>query len=190
MARVVILSFENNAAANKFVKDLNASQNSDEVASSKVAEMGLIAMSYSKLEALLARPTLACECTKGLGIRSQQYKAVAGFGKTTKFGWWVHSACKRPTKLVVDRFIHNLIISGGNNLLQQVLTPKGPVEAHVMGGPNQKMFQPGYKPNDPVDHSQHMLGGEDGATEASDTERTDTVPPGVHQEEVRDEGNT
>lgn len=197
MARVVILSFENNAAANKFVKDINALQNDGaspgaQVDKDEILRVGLLAATYSKLEALLARPTLACECTKGLGIRSQQYKAVAGFGKTAKFGWWVHAACGRPTKMVVDNWIKNLIISGGNNLLGQILTPKGPVEVHVMSGPNPAMFEPGYSPNDPVDHSRSMLEADHGNNVAAGSEPSgsDQVGDGVHQEEVRSSGDT
>lgn len=190
MARVVILSFENNSAAVKFVREVNRVQTDDTSDHQDIARIGLLAATYSKLEAFLARPTLACACKHGLGIRSQQYKAVAGFGKTPKFGWWVHAACGRPTKMVVDRFISNLTISGGNNLLHQILTPKEPVEVHVVPGPNQAMFEPGYRPSDPVDHSKHVLEAQDGNSVGAESEGTDPTGIQMDQGEVRDASNS
>ncbi len=101
MARVVIVSFMDNDAAERFI-DLTLD----------VQEVG----SMSKIEALIARPTVSCPHT---------YRKGDPYRKTERFGWWVHdpSSCNKPQRTIVRDFIKNLIICY-NDLLPEIVTKR------------------------------------------------------------------
>lgn len=107
MARVVILSFTDNDAANATVQQLLASaEPTQEGWGDRVAVLGTILASSAKVEAVIARPTAYCKCP---GNKRGEYR------KTERFGWWVHK-CNKPSVFIVRNFIKNLYL-GYNNLL-------------------------------------------------------------------------
>jgi hypothetical protein len=113
MARVVILSFKENAAAEAVVAKLDALQVADSATGWQHTDLGVILAAHAKPEALLARPTAGCKCRRS--------GRVQGWTRTERFGWFVCPECKRPSQTVVNRWIRNLIGTvGSNNLLQEL----------------------------------------------------------------------
>ncbi len=112
MARVVILSFRDNAAAERFIhlKDKwESDDTSAEEAENELVALGAIVAASSTMEAVVAKPTLACQHNTGRG----------GYAQTKKFGWYVHAepGCRRPHADVVRDFVKNMVVASGNNLL-------------------------------------------------------------------------
>jgi hypothetical protein len=116
MARAIILSFKDNAAAEKFIRDLDDAV-SEENASPSISltnEAGMLAAAFGTVEAMVARPTIACHCTKGLGLHGSK---GTGYTKTKLFGWWIHAECKKPSPPLIHNFIRNMIVGVGNDLV-------------------------------------------------------------------------
>jgi hypothetical protein len=110
MARLVLLRFGNNAEAENFVKEM-------------FSEGGIGLSSHTRVEWVLAQPTKPCTCNiaQQPGRKSRRKRTEgSGFTKTRHFGWWVHAACRRPSKLVIDRFTRNLT-NGHYDLLPEIL---------------------------------------------------------------------
>jgi hypothetical protein len=108
MARVIILSFDDNAAAERFAKHVMEGQ-----------RLGLGTMTPSQgvqVEAMVARPTVAC---RGPHRVPGKLKSQMGWTRTIKFGWWVCSVCNKPAPAVVRDFIQNML-GGYNDLLPTV----------------------------------------------------------------------
>lgn len=80
MARYVLVEFDDNAAAKRFVEKVNG-------------EYGAVDGDHMtrRVRAVWAKPTLFCEC-------EGKQKSSFGFRVGEKSGWWVHSKCGRPTK--------------------------------------------------------------------------------------------
>jgi hypothetical protein len=144
MARVVILSFDDNTAAEAFVEHTLEAQ---------AAKHGGIPISISAhvvahatIEAVVARPTVSCRCRiVGMtqyyreksqrsragqgkfvnygGPEQQEYVSVMGTHvKTERFGWLIHTKCKRPGFFVVKRFIQMMLVGVGcNDLLPEIV---------------------------------------------------------------------
>jgi hypothetical protein len=147
MARAVLLTFRDNQAAEAFVKKLWAEQ--DPFASGEqYTEVGFLAASSAKIEWMLAQPLAACKCS-GKRVSGNKF----GYKKTKRFGWWVHAACNKPTKLIIRTFIENL--KNGHNDILPELFPNEPADVHIMSDAEHVMegsFQQGN-----VDHSDHVL---------------------------------
>jgi hypothetical protein len=145
VARVVILSFKDNEAAEALTRGLLKAQR-DPMGGIPM-ELSAILVASSNVEAFLARPTASCRCKT-----HKNHKQA--WTKTVRFGWWVHAACKRPSSLVVKNYIKNLIISGGNNLLPeieaQLAPPADPYEVANSDRPGDSLL--------PMDTSQGSLG--------------------------------
>jgi hypothetical protein len=120
MARVVILSFKDNAAAERFVElTLGVQDDATVPLAQAISGIGAIVGSSAKVEALVAQPTLACRCKRVL--KGDSYK-------TKRFGWWVHRGpkdqpCNRPQMAIVRNFIKNLYV-GYNNLLPEIIAKR------------------------------------------------------------------
>jgi hypothetical protein len=155
MARVVLLSFSDNDAAEAFVEHTLEAQ---------AAPNGGIPMSISAhvvahatIEAVVARPTVSCRC-RIVGMtqyyREKSQRARAGQGKfvdygspeqkeyvsamgthvkTERFGWLIHTKCTRPGFYVVQRFIQMMLVGVGcNDLLPEIKEKmKDEVAAHT-----------------------------------------------------------
>ena len=113
MARVVILSFADNDAAERFI-DLTLSVQGSDRNWHEFSEIGAIVGSMSKVEALVARPTMSCPCRS---VRKGDSH------KSPRFGWWVHNPCNKPQKEIVRNFIKNLYV-GYNNLLPEIVAKR------------------------------------------------------------------
>ena len=113
MARVLVLSFSNNDAAERVVRLLDQIQGKEYIRSNEFGELGVVLASTVNIEALVARPTAWC---RHRFVRGQPWK------KTEKFGWYIHDVegCKRPAAAVVKDFMKNMLIASGNNLLQEL----------------------------------------------------------------------
>jgi hypothetical protein len=126
VARVVILSFNDNDAAEHFIESVWTVQDgevSSEQLQTETMAAGAIAAACSKIEAMVARPTIACKC-KILSKRAKQwrrsnqskfavYDGTSGWYRTERFGWFVHRPCNKPNRFVVSRFIKNMVIGAG-----------------------------------------------------------------------------
>ena len=111
MARVLVLSFKDNSAAEILIRSLDRIQEQDwTLPEVRFGELGVILAANAKVEAILARPVAGC---KHRFVKGQPWK------KTEVFGWYVHDVegCKRPAATVVRDFIKNMLIASGNNLL-------------------------------------------------------------------------
>jgi hypothetical protein len=97
MSRTIVLTIPNNEEAERWAQSmLDADTN------------GTVMLPASaRIDAMIARPTLYCKCVS---------RKKEGWSRTTKFGWWVHPRCRRPARLVVERFISNML-GGCNDLL-------------------------------------------------------------------------
>jgi hypothetical protein len=131
MARVVVLSFGDNDAAEHFIESLWAAQEADdnktatEELSREIIATGAIAAACGTVEALVARPTMWCKCKivgKSRGSSRGKFSALTEqWGRTERYGWFVHRRCNKPNYYIVTRFIRNMIIgTGGNNLLPEL----------------------------------------------------------------------
>src|SRR6266566_7585030 len=101
-ARVVLLSFKDNKAAEEFCRNLATIQNDATYDPADPAltgnALGFILAAHCKLEAMVARPSVWCRC-KG---------RKTGYTKSKRFGWLLHS-CNKPAKTVVVYFIDHML---------------------------------------------------------------------------------
>jgi hypothetical protein len=122
MSRVMIVSFDSDDSAEQVVRLLDQVQQGKYPVQVGQAfqEMGLILGSGATIEAVVARPTLACTCKSH----------ASGFVKTNRFGWLVHrmkidgTKCMRPPWRVVQNFISNMVVTAGNDLLPEIRATK------------------------------------------------------------------
>jgi hypothetical protein len=128
MARVVLLQFLDNDAAEHFIESVLAAQDENtptEQLSSEIIATGAIAAACATVEALIARPTVWCKCKivgKSQGARRGKFSALTErWYKTERYGWYVHARCERPNVFNVKRFINNILIGVScNNLLPEL----------------------------------------------------------------------
>lgn len=99
MGRYVLLEFDDNIAAEKFVEMLKAAQESGERDLDVTA--GIIAAAHSAVLAVFTKPQGLCSCVTDLD------NSVRG----KKFGWWVCPNCKRP-KNRAGQTLRNLLNPG------------------------------------------------------------------------------
>lgn len=79
------------------------------------------------VEAVVARPKLACKCAEVTESRSQRRRRLKtsspkmlAFSRSTKLGWWCCSTCGRPSKAAVTHWITSMLV-GANDLLPKLL---------------------------------------------------------------------
>jgi hypothetical protein len=143
MARTILLTFDDNDAAEVFVEGVLDAQDTDrehEFFGHQAMAIGAVVASMSKIEAMVARPTVSCRCNivgyttwqryhgRKTGGKFVDYSDRADYSasmgvwrKTERFGWLIHTKCKRPNYFVVHRFIQNMLIGiGCNNLLPEI----------------------------------------------------------------------
>jgi len=127
MARVVILSFGDNDAAEHFIESVWAAQEAEdnETTEREITATGAIAAACATVEALVARPTVWCECKivgKSRGSSKGKFSALTEMWiRTERFGWVVHQRCNKPNRWVVKRFVHQLLAGVGlKNLLPEL----------------------------------------------------------------------
>jgi hypothetical protein len=135
VARIVILSFGDNDAAEHFVEGVLAAQDQDtstEQLATEIMATGAIVSACSTIEAMVARPTAWCKCKivgKSRGASRGKFSAMTeSWYKSARFGWLIHRRCQRPHYFVVTRFIQNMVTGVGcNDLLPELkakLVPK------------------------------------------------------------------
>jgi len=98
--RHVVLSFEDNEAAEEFVRKLASllepdvePEGAEEVQTNWPKEtmaLGALLGSKARLERVFAFPTKTCTCDNG-----ESHHGNITFGK--KYGWMVHAKCGKPT---------------------------------------------------------------------------------------------
>jgi hypothetical protein len=110
MARLVILEFEDNDAAERFTQSMNNRLGPGSLPQASVA------MAYADVIAVFAKPTKFCECP------ASTKKSLSSFGKSKKYGWYVHRTCGKPTA----RWAANLnwVLSLAKNLYPAILKSK------------------------------------------------------------------
>ena len=163
MTRIVVLSFDDNKAAEAFVEHILVAQ--DPMSSdTQATSIGYLAVALSVVEAVVARPTVSCRCRivgmteyfrnqsqrrrstgkfEDPGERREYVTAMGRWTKTERFGWLVHDKCNRPNYFIVHRFIQNMLIGlGCNNLLDEIKEKRNaPTEPEASTGGND-MVQP------------------------------------------------
>jgi hypothetical protein len=106
MARIIVLSVEDNESAEMFAAALlEPPENGRPFVPPGV-----------KIEAMIARPTVGC---KGPHRVQGRLRSEHGWTRTQRFGWWVCSTCKKPSRTVVRDFVLNML-GGSNNLLPEL----------------------------------------------------------------------
>jgi len=125
MTRIVVLSFDDNKAAEAFVEHILDAQ--DPMSSdTQATSIGYLAVALSVVEAVVARPTVSCRCRivgmteyfrnqsqrrrstgkfEDPGERREYVTAMGRWTKTERFGWLVHDKCK-PSELLHRSPLH------------------------------------------------------------------------------------
>lgn len=105
MARYVVVTFDDNAEAERFVASLAMDAVFLGVPDAD-GEMTFGPLAHASARAMYMKPTVFCDCSIG---------RVDGFKRGQKYGLWVHTKCGKPTKLWAqgDRWYAAL----GKNLL-------------------------------------------------------------------------
>lgn len=85
MAKYVLVAFEDNIQADRFVE---ACQETGIMVVVNAADASLTHFT-PEARAVYQRPTKFCDCTDGKNRK---------FTRGKKYGWWVHSGCGKPTK--------------------------------------------------------------------------------------------
>jgi hypothetical protein len=129
MARIILLNVPDNAAAEDFAREMLEAEKAGIPLPSDMPALP----EGTTIEALIARPTLACKC----GSQGNKMKAAMGWSRTPKFGWWVHAGCNRPAPMVVRDWVKNML-NGTRNLLADI-------------APDEKWPQPRTDTRDAID---------------------------------------
>jgi hypothetical protein len=121
MARAILLTFKDNAAAEAFVKAMWRAQSGEEgISLEQVGEIGLIAAASSRIQWMVARPLQYCKCK--IVPHTGQGKFATKFEKwrqTERYGWHVHVKCNKPSYWVVRDWIKHRKV-GLNDLLPEL----------------------------------------------------------------------
>ena len=103
MARTILITIQDNEAAELFARQMLASPEPPDYLA------GLVEVPEgATIDAMVARPTKYCKCTPAQ-LRQGRHgpKIVRNWTRTPRFGWFVCSRCKRPSRIVVKNFIEN-----------------------------------------------------------------------------------
>jgi hypothetical protein len=90
MARYVLLSFDTDEKAERFLQYMGVKDGDD----IDTALAALEVFNYAHVEGEYQKPTKFCECP-GLGRGNSNYKEWA---KGKKWGWWIHKPCGLPNQ--------------------------------------------------------------------------------------------
>jgi hypothetical protein len=135
MARVVVLTFMDNDAAESLIADLDGMQAEGyEIEQPALTSLAMTLLAYAKVNAIIARPTAYCKCPQTTRGRSM---SSSGWFRTKRFGWYVcpNDNCHRPHRTTVKNFISNLIAGCGYNLLPELMTKLHPEPVVSEPGP-------------------------------------------------------
>lgn len=116
MPRVVMLEFSDNDEANEFVRSHNDPNEQFTIAA-------VVAMPKSNFVCRCATPDPQARRRRGNSAKNRAWSR----GK--RYGWWLCTACRRPSKAIVRHFITNLL-AGNNDLLPEILGEGDPVSPH------------------------------------------------------------
>lgn len=105
MARLVVLKFENNDAADRFVESM---QEYHVYASDKRTNMREV---FAEVVGLFAFPTIFCEAG-GCGTGR-----VKQFFHGPKYGWWVCARCGKPSGKTTGEKLFRQVVSQARNLI-------------------------------------------------------------------------
>jgi hypothetical protein len=88
--RHVVLEFDDNEAAEEFVRKLAELQQTPDKEELTCLGIAMAAASYTKVVRVIAYPTITCTCDNG-----ESHHGDIGISK--KYGWMVHRKCGKPT---------------------------------------------------------------------------------------------
>ena len=94
MARTILITIQDNEAAELFARQMLASPEPPDYLA------GLVEVPEgATIDAMVARPTKYCRCTP-TQLRQGRHgpKIVRNWTRTPRFGWFVCSRCKRPSR--------------------------------------------------------------------------------------------
>lgn len=105
MARLVVLSFEDNEEAEAFIKNENQTPE---------------AVWDLKVEGAFAMPTQFCPSSGSGGCSPS--KRVRGWVRGKKYGWWVCAICKKPSGFsgTGSKELWRRVVAQGVNLLKEI----------------------------------------------------------------------
>jgi hypothetical protein len=121
MARAILLTFKDNAAAEAFVKAMWRAQDNDEgITLDQVGEIGLIVAASSKIQWMVARPLQYCKCRIMPALGKGKFDRIhEKWRQTERYGWIVHAKCNKPSYWVVRDWIAHRKV-GLNDLLPEL----------------------------------------------------------------------
>ncbi len=133
MARVVLLSFEDNATADSFVRQVVTNNYVWQLPpSGDVTDGRAVAC---KVEAVVAKPTKGCRCsystpeTRRRRTSRSSKREQFGWSRSLMYGWWVCGKCGRTSPMVVRHFVSGML-HGANDLLPKILRIGDPISPH------------------------------------------------------------
>lgn len=149
--RIVLLDMET-ADAEKFVRFVEANGSLP-----RLSALGVIDVP-AKVQAVVAKPTLACKCVQVAESKYQRRRRLKAdspkmeaFSRSLKFGWWCCSTCRRPSRAAVSHWITSMLV-GANDLLPVILGT-GPATT-----PQDRWVAEGGVPNPHVNADHHTPG--------------------------------
>lgn len=132
MARVVLLSFTSNEAAEAFVR-----MTAESGLGVQIGEDGMTRVEAT-VEAVVGRPVNWCKCAlnpdtssrRRRGRKSLSKGRSFGWSRGKTYGWWLCPTCHRPSRPIVEHFITTML-AGNNDLLPKILDPEqNPISPH------------------------------------------------------------
>ncbi len=162
MARLILLSCKNNDAAEAIVKAILESDDwHKEGWGDRVAELGTLVAAYSEPAWMIARPLNYCKCGSSGGGKNHK----KGWGKTKRFGWWVHEGCNRVSVMVMKNFVTNLL-NGSHDLLPELKEKINEEQIATNPSSNDSTSDDSNRPSDPESESRSVEVGMPSSNEA------------------------
>jgi hypothetical protein len=130
MARAVIVRFNSNKDAEKFVNDVAERSGVNVLSDDPNLYSDMLS---ATVEAVIAVPTKWCECamqddTGHRRRRSTSRRRMVGWTRGTTYGWWLCGTCHRPSRQIVTHFI-TCMLNGANDLLPTILGTGAPLSS-------------------------------------------------------------
>jgi len=130
MARIVLLRFRQNDAAEDFVRAMATGTEEEPI---------LFLRGSASVEAVVAQPTVWCVCPAVPWNQPEQTRAQArrrksrskrelSYSRGKHFGWWCCVHCRKPSKAAVEHWVTSMLV-GANDLLPEILGTGPPVDA-------------------------------------------------------------
>lgn len=127
MARLVVIEFSDNEAAEKFVRRMSGLDKPEGSEQANDAfSVGSLVRAYGEVVRVVAKPTIFCTC-------GDPRTVGGGWAKSKKYGWMVHKTCAKPTVEWGSKIVYLLSVK---DLLPEILPKKWEVDIDGEGPPS------------------------------------------------------